>query len=65
MAYFDPQDKRLKASLERFKIKAWSFSTLEMWRDSPARGLMKALDLPGDPVGVAAIVGNALSLIHI
>ena len=30
-----------------------------MWRDSPARGLMKALDLPGDPVGVAAIVGNA------
>jgi len=59
LAYFDPQDKRLKKALERFEIKAWSFSTLEMWRDSPARGLMKALDLPGDPVGVAAIVGNA------
>ena len=59
LAYFDPQDKRLKEALERFKIKAWSFSTLEMWRDSPARGLMKALNLPSDPVGVAAIVGNA------
>ena len=59
MAYFNSQDKRLKKALERFEIKAWSFSTLEMWRDSPARGLMKALDLPGDPVGVAAIVGNA------
>ena len=59
MAYFDPQDKRLKEALERFEIKAWSFSTLEMWRDSPARGLMKALNLPVDPVGLAAIIGNA------
>ena len=59
MAYFDPQDKRLKKALGRFEIKAWSFSTLEMWRDSPARGLMKALDLPVDPIGLAAIVGNA------
>lgn len=59
MAYFDPADKRLKAALERFEIKAWSFSTLETWKDSPARGLMKALKLPTDPVGVAAIIGNA------